>query len=502
MFKRFVNQATIPFFQPMEELTEAQWGEFQKHYGSNVSKKEIINNVYGGEPLDNLFSHFQLETDESRLRNLRATIRLIPAEANLKPLVVKNLSFKQFLVAGLPSRDLLPWDGKDNWKALDPQYRLELCHAEVSRWSIFIKRNGKTLSDAVLENHEVFSDIELINNCTTSFGFEFKVVRDGIQYHGSFGRRNDNERWKTGVDDFAYLYRRLSQWQAGSLGDQNKELIDERGLNFFSYYFNPIPRSLKKGNFEFDISLERYRSLNEKDGKETLYRVEINRDEIDYKRWGASSEYYQKPQQRRLMKSIKDCEGRISKEPPLKYSEIETATEIILPNFQETGIYDLSDPQSKRYYGWLYQFNACAIRYLSDERVELELRRAGIDGEYELRRFVFGNISLQKIPVYPEFWTLHRFGYGARDTVMDYESEFVPPSDTPVPSYYAYQLGGEGKAEEANNYICPEGFGVERAIFSWEDESRTRLVIDLISFERILPLWQGVVDISEPLKFN
>jgi hypothetical protein len=87
---------------------------------------------------------------------------------------------------------------------------------------------------------------------------------------------------------------------------------------------------------------------------------------------------------------------------------------------------------------------------------------------------------LEDIPIYRDFWTLHRFGYGARDTVMDYDNTFLPPSDTPIPSHYAYQLGGEGSADEAFNYICPEGFGVERAIFAWEDSSRTKLVIDLI----------------------
>ena len=497
MFRRFVNQAKVPFFQPMDiiyKLETERWEKFQEHYGADVSKQTIINNVYGGYPLTNLFSYFQLETNEDTLRELRAKLTLIPTHSNLKPLIINNLSLKQFLVAGLPSRDLLPWDGKDNWDKLDPQYRLELCHAEVCRWSILIKKEGVILSDVLLENHEEFSDIELVNNCTTTDGFEFKLVYKGSQYHGSFGSKGTEKK------ELLYLYRRFAQWQAGSLGYQRKDLTDDRPKrNFFSYYFNPIP--LDQDNkldqtYEFNISLERYRSSIL---EEVFYRVEINYDDIDYERWGTSSEYFQKPQKRRLVKEIVNENGTSSIVPPTKYSEIQTARKISFPNFQNTGIYDLSDPQEKIYFRWLYEFDTCILRRLSDGRVELELRRSGTEGEYQLRRFVFGNILLEEIPVYPDFWTLHRFGYGARNTVMDYDDKFVPPSDTSIASHYAYQLGGEGSADEAFNYICPEGFGVERAIFAWEDSSREQLVIDLISFERILPLWQGKVDFSEPL---
>lgn len=488
-------KAKVPLFQPMEEIyssNPSRWKIFQDHYGKDASKEEIIDKVYGGLSLQQLFSHLQIESDDTDLKELRATIRLIPVDTSLNPLVIKSLSLKQFLVAGLPASDLLPWNGQDNWDKLDSQYRLELCHSEVCRWSIFIKRDGKLLSDANLEHHEPFSDIELVNNCTTVDGFEFRVKRDGITYHGSFGSKPE------GKQELLNIYQRLSQWQAGSLAYQRRELIDGSGSNFFDYYFNPIPLLGDKldSKLEFNINLEKYRTNVV---GESTYQVQINRGEIDYKRWGESSEYFQKPLKRRLVINVKDKDGNDSSDPPKLYEEIATAQEILLPNFQNTGIYDIAAPKQEVFYRWLYEFNQCLLRRLSDNRVEIELRRAGTEGKYELRRFIFGNIDLDKIPVYSEgFWTLHRFGYGARDTSMNYDADFVPPSETSQISHYAYQLGGEGDSSDSFNYICPEGFGVERAIFSWEDFSKTRLVIDLISFERILPVWQGIVDFSQP----
>ncbi|MCG9890781.1 MAG: hypothetical protein MH252_06880 [Thermosynechococcaceae cyanobacterium MS004] len=499
MSKTSVYKARVPFFQPMEEIFSSdpnKWKIFQDHYGKDVKKEDIIDKVYGGLSLKQLFSHFEIESNDSDLQELRATIRLIPADASLKPVIINRLSLKQFLVAGLPAKDLLPWDGKDNWDKLDSQYRLELCHSEVSRWSIFIKRDGKLFSDADLENHEPFSDIELVNNCTTVDGFEFRVKRDGSTYHGSFGSKVEGRK------ELLDLYQRLSQWQAGSLAKQNLDLIDGgASLDFFDYYKEPIPidsADKLKPEFKFDISLEKYRPSAI---GETSYSIQVNRGDIDYKRWGGeSSEYFQKPQKRRLVIKIKNKDGKSSYDAPKQYEEIATAQEIILPNFQNTGIYDISDPQVKIYYRWLYEFDLCLVRSLSDNRAEIELRRAGTEGKYELRRFIFGNIDLNKIPAYLDgFWTLHRFGYGARDTSMNYDADFTPPSKTPQVSHYAYQLGGEGDSTTSFNYICPEGFGVERAIFAWEDSSKRRLVIDLISFERILPVWQGIIDFSQTI---
>ena len=477
-------RATEPFFQPMEEIYGTpRWDTFQDHYGADATKQQIIDNVYGGAALDSLFSDFQLETNERDLENLAATLRLLSTDQKSPSLTLENVSLRQFLIAGLPSIDYLPWNGRDNWDALDPQYRLELCHSEVCRWSIFLKRHGTVADGIVAHGHERFSDIELVNNCTTTDGFEFRVVRDGQTYHGSFGaKRNQLE----------YLYRRLSQWQAGSVAHQSRS-IEGAGPSFFGYYFNPIPTNSSgqlDPEFRRDIDLNRYR---ESIVSETILPIIINRGIIDYERWGPDAEYNTKPNTRRLLAAFN---GVNAPNPPATYAEIETSSSIAFPNFQHTGIYDLSHLVTKTTLPSLYGLNECVLRRLADSRVEIELRRNGVAGQYDLRRIVVGNIDLNEIPVYPSFWTLHRFGYGARDTVMNYNEAFRPPSEPLEISHYGYQLGGEGTPDSATNYICPEGFGVERAILSWSCSARSQLVVDLISFERILPLWQGTIDIG------
>ena len=95
----------------------------------------------------------------------------------------------------------------------------------------------------------------------------------------------------------------------------------------------------------------------------------------------------------------------------------------------------------------------------------------------------------------------HDFSYGARDTKQVYNEDFVLPHEESDPVHFGYLLAGASRdPSHAEHYICPESFGIERAIFTWE--SKTELVVDLISFERILPVWQGKItfanDFFEP----
>ena len=153
------------------------------------------------------------------------------------------------------------------------------------------------------------------------------------------------------------------------------------------------------------------------------------------------------------------------------------------------------------HFGWLNsyrlaEFDCFQVSQLSNGTYWLELHRHSKDGKFEFRRVVFGNLNLKKIPKYnqkkPEksFWTMHRFGYGSRDTVQHYRKKFPLPNGETSPTHFGYLLAGRNeKAVKATHYICPESFGIERAIFTWEPKNV--LAIDLISFERILPVWQG-----------
>ena len=69
----------------------------------------------------------------------------------------------------------------------------------------------------------------------------------------------------------------------------------------------------------------------------------------------------------------------------------------------------------------------------------------------------------------------------------------VEANGTAELSLYAFLLAENvGDGSDKALFIQPESWGIERAIMSF-DESRTQLSIDLISFERIIPVWQGLV---------
>ena len=187
-----------------------------------------------------------------------------------------------------------------------------------------------------------------------------------------------------------------------------------------------------------------------------------------------------------------------SKNVPVTYEQVYNSREIALPDFPPRGIYNIADPQPKRAYGRLAELSQCTASIIDNRWLWLELHRVSGEGNFEFRRIVFGNLDIKKIPQYDKenpkksFWTMHRFGYGARDTTQRYEEGFKLPHERSEPVHFGYLLAGTSRdPKHADYYICPESFGVERAIFTWESE--TELVIDLISFERILPVWQGNV---------
>ncbi|MEM7391431.1 MAG: hypothetical protein AAF492_03705, partial [Verrucomicrobiota bacterium] len=410
----------------------------------------------------------------------------IPASDRETPLRLLDVSLKQFLVCGLPNRTWLPWNGTNQWDIFDPQYRLELCHSEISRWSIIFKQSGKVQGDANIEGGDGFTDIELVNNCTTVKGFEFKVRRDGRLFHGSFGKDGLLEP----------VYQKLSEWQAGSRARQEEELDDD-GRTFWTIYGNPLDPSKN-----IEIHFDRYRQVDTSAEAREL-SLAVEEGPIDYARWGVTSEYFQKPQVRRLIHSIVDSAGTetLRPEPPETYLEIKEATSISFPQFTESGVYDLSDRQSKprKHYAPLYAMDQCIVRTLIDGRKELDLRISSPGTDYGLRRIVMGNLDLDALPIYPETFTFHRFGYGARDTVSTYDPDYVPASDVLPVAHYAYLLGGDGAPDEATTYIIPENYGVERLVLSWDDYHRTVLTVDIIGFERILPIWQGHISFTDDI---
>ena len=127
---------------------------------------------------------------------------------------------------------------------------------------------------------------------------------------------------------------------------------------------------------------------------------------------------------------------------------------------------------------------------------ELEFGRSCEADQFQLRRIVLGNLDLGAILSSSEPFTIHRFGYGARPTVMDYDPTFRPPTDPANPAHYAFLLAGPDDKGDADYFICPESFGVERVILSGNRRERT-ISVDLVSFERILFLWRATFRVPD-----
>jgi len=495
-------------------------------YGQDVlSETQIREKVYGGKKLTELYSHVELlkakKVSKQKLKQHKqwADIRLIATPESGRPdLVLKGVSIRQFLIAGLPyiqcgTSEGCPhsgeWDGENYWFDLHPQYRLELCHSEISRWSLFFKENGELaegISDRQVTGDEDVTRMELVNNCTTSRGFEFRITveTDGGEdvYHGSFG--------DDGLLDT--IYREFSQLQAGSLAEHKKNLTRDNqhpsfGFGLDDIYSNfggwngmdPMPSTDEgQGAPEntITIQLSRYmRSRSFTRATSACPELRLDFGAIKYDRWGGG-EYYEKPKVRNLMIAIEPAVGESPKEPPITYQQVYDAKEIKLPDFPPHGIYNIAAPKPKRAYGRLAELSRCTATVLDSRWLWLELHRISGEGNFEFRRIVFGNLDVTKIPTYKasdpknSFWTMHRFGYGARDTKQVYNEKFVLPHEENAPVHFGYLLAGTSRdPSHADYYICPESFGVERAIFTWE--SKNVLVVDLISFERILPVWQG-----------
>ncbi len=529
------------FFHPLKTI---DLKPFRKHYahadviGQEASDEQcrilddlIFHNVYGGLPLTRLYEG--IEIAESETGPLTVDITLFPARNSpfKECLVLNGVSLRQFLVAGLPKaewydqRDWIDerglWRGdkgcgdKCYWSEMaDAQYRLEICHAEISRWSIFFKRDGETLGGADIDNGDDLTRIELVNNCTTTAGFEFRVTYCGQTYHGSFGSR---------TGPLHDVYKRLSACQAGSIAKQQHDLTENAGDANIPFgwgggiygackSWGPGKENNLTRERTIRIDLDRYRppqtSVDERQ-IEGYSLQNIDLGAIDYGRFGVCSEYYQKAQVRRLMhgRGSASAEDHRSKTPPDRYQDIKDAETIKVANFDPTGIYDFTadELQEIRGHKWLYQLDKCFLRSLRQNDVgtalyDLEFQRSCCKGEFQLRRLVFGNLDLRAIWNSVEPWTLHRFGYGARPTIMDYDAGFEPPTNPNHPAHYAYLLAGTHAVSKgtgrADYYVMPEPFGLERAIFS-RDRATNDLVIDLISFERILFLWRARVPLGE-----
>ena len=485
---------------------------FRDHYRTWLGMESASNSVldaiamefcYGGLPLNSLYSDIFFEPSKSG-DPLAANIRLVPTQSfGGDVLEIKDVSLSQFTPAGLPEKDWYDpkkqdWIQPDGlWKPVgweklnNAQYQLELAHTETWRWSIVFK-NGHVMGGADISGDDRLSHIELINNCTTTIGFEFKVTMSGRVYHG--GIEADTP--------FSKFYEELCSAQAGSLPDQSQY--------FASIYFPSKGWGPDSGYLTFDqtvpVNLDKYRSgYPLAEIPVTFSKSNIDHGVIEYDKYGKASPYFQKPKVRGLLHGVVKVKGgKLEKVLPQTYSDIQDWYELRLPNFKESGYYDHSDPVPVHGHTWLYEIDSAVIRPLASgsfrNRFELEFRRSTRKELFQLRRIVLGNLDIEAILRSPAPLTIHRFGYAARPTVMEYDPAFRPATDPDNPDTYAFLLAGpddigqEGGRDDSNYFTCPESFGVERAILSGDTQNRT-MTVELVSFERILLLWKATFDV-------
>ena len=145
-------------------------------------------------------------------------------------------------------------------------------------------------------------------------------------------------------------------------------------------------------------------------------------------------------------------------------------------------------------YGQLKAIDVFELKSTTEGLHELTLSRTSDSiGSKDLHTIVLGNFRLEDIPTYPELLTYDRFCFAVRPTTSTYNLSWEAPSLIGRSSCkYGFLL------TKNNAFIQPEGWGIERAILSRSPDDANEITVDLISYERILPVWQGTFKLEEP----
>ncbi len=454
--------------------------EILNYYKNEIPFEEARAYIYGGTDLTKIIEYISFEIID--LKNLTIRLRLYNRDNTIT--TIQKMSFRQLTIE---SSNNFRENPKKSWEELTTQEKVEVCQHELSRWSLILK--SEFSNSLEIENGESFDYIELINNCTTSEGFEIKVHSNTIKYHASFEMPPD-------------VYNLLCQEQAGSEArqgwfvdwngtdptkpDQNHGLINTSYPNInnnpaFSQIYWESEYHMRD---VVKIDLAKYRIVTK---TITNGLIDINLGTINYNRWtpalGPNNEYIQKSKVRKLIVAHDKAEYL---DPPLTYSEILSGSyKFRLPLFLENGIYDVTSPKEKKHYSILQNLTTYEINFLNTGKYEIVLYNNSANAK-ELQKLVVGNIDLDTIPTYPEIQTIDRFCFAPRKTTSEYDKSWCPPSiKEKNNTTYAFLL------TSGNNYIQPESWGIERMILS--KENNEMLTIDLISYERILPIWQGTI---------
>lgn len=496
-------------YLPWEEWSAEDKSKIEAYYQNKITWQEALKHLYGGLDLTEIISEIKLEIENALDRRLTFSLK-----TNAGWLSIRNLSFKQLLVESSyrygngAGRSMEDWEN-DGWHKLSTQQRLEVCQNELSRWSVVVidKKNTNWENglppELSMEGGEWIDYLEIVNNCTTHRGFELKIKTSEGAYHGSFVVPQKVYKTLCTVQSGAWA------WQGWNVlfGDHTPENIG----NYYASLINPKEKPDARTNPTFGqvysaasnanenilIDLNQYRSLV--NGSEKSYSIDINKGAICYNRWGENKEYETKPHKRKLV--IHPYEN-IFIEPPETYLEIVNPINISgdfrLPKFGQDGLYDVREPIKKDKYSILSKLDTLTIVKTSAGLYELQLNIKDPAKDTSLCKIVLGNLNLD---LGDDFFVIDRFCFNPRKTVSYYDDNWLPAAElygVDKKAIYAFVLGREliEDGVPKNIFIQPENWGIERAILKRENNL---LFIDLISYERIVPVWQGKIDLEGAL---
>jgi hypothetical protein len=490
-------------------LPHEDWGDEEKkkieaYYQNKITWQEALKHLYGGLDLREIVSEIKIDIENELDRTV--TFSLNTKEGWLS---IGNLSFKQLLVessyrygngANQPIED---WEN-DGWDKLSTQQRLEVCQNELSRWSVIIidKKNvnweNGLPAELSMQGGEWIDYLEIVNNCTTNRGFELKIKTSAGAYHGSFCIPQTPYRKLCTVQSGAWAWQgwNVLYGEPEKIGDYYASLISikEKPNTINNPTFGQVYDSDSNANENILIDLKEYRTLVS--GSEKNYKIEINKGAICYNRWGENKEYETKPYDRKL---VIDPDGSTYINPPRTYLEVlepsNPSGDFKLPKFGEDGLYDVRVAIDKNKYPILSKLDTLIITKTSVGLYELQLKIKDPANDTSLCKIVLGNLSLD---LGDDFFVIDRFCFNPRQTVSHYDHNWLPAAETfgaTKKAVYAFVLGREVSTDDVsgNIFIQPENWGIERVILKREDNL---LFIDLISYERIVPVWQGKIDLE------
>lgn len=484
-------------------LPYADWDQnhkdsIEQYYHNALNWREALNNVYGGHPLTDIVRNIEVIIEDPLDRIITFRLHSIYGVAELSGMSLRQLLVESsYRYGDHAGRDISNWE-KDGWPELSAQERVEICQNELSRWSlVVIDRQQKEWPRGIpgeinARNCGWIEYLEIVNNCTTSRGFELKLRVEGDLFHGSFLMPKEPYRLLCQVQSGAWAWQ---GWiERTPINNTFPSLINplkppHRDNPSFSMVYSSGYNALQKLRIDLDV----YRDLVP--GSEKEYPVTLNRGRIDYTRWGKDKEYFTKPFKRKLVVALEDRHAAL---PPLNYQEILAPEHTIgafrLPKFGEDGLYDVLDPDYKEKYPVLRGIDRMVISETTQGLSEIRLVVGTPTAPTSLYQIVIGNLDLDSTVLRNDFLTIDRFCFNPRPTTSRYDHNWRPAAElhgAEKKAIYAFVLGAKLDGESV--FIQPESWGIERAILKRDGN---RLTVDLISYERIVPVWQGWVEME------